>query len=105
MPVEGNPGGLTWFDRTGRARGEFRRPLNAEYLNPAIAPDGRVAVNSMDPQTGNWDVWIIDVARDIPSRLTFGASQDTDPVWSPDGKARRVCLASWRSGRLVQNRC
>jgi Tol biopolymer transport system component len=52
----------------------------------------------MDPQTGNWDVWTIDLARGIPSRATFDAAVDSDAVWSPDG--RQIVFASRRGGQL-----
>jgi hypothetical protein len=97
-PLEGQPGTLRWFDRSGQPDRELRPSLGTEYLNPAISPDGtRVAANRLDLLTGNWDVWIVDIARDITSRLTFGASQDADPIWSPDG--RQIVFASTRNGR------
>jgi Tol biopolymer transport system component len=70
-----------------------------EYLNPAISPDGRlVAVNRMDPQTGNWDIWVVDVERNVPTRLTSDPAVDADPIWSPDGK--QIVYSSDRGGRL-----
>jgi Tol biopolymer transport system component len=70
-----------------------------EYLNPAISPDGGlVAVNRMDPQTGNWDIWIVDVERNVPTRLTSDPAVDADPIWSPDGTA--IVFSSDRGGRL-----
>jgi Tol biopolymer transport system component len=41
-------------------------------------------------------VWLIEVGRGVPSRFTFDASADGEPLWSPDG--RRVVLRSARSG-------
>ena len=80
-PLEGQPGTLTWFDRSGQPDRQLQASPDTEYLNPAISPDGtRVAGNLFDPLTGNLDVWVVDVAREITSRLTFGPSQDADPV-------------------------
>jgi Tol biopolymer transport system component len=31
------------------------------------------------------DLWLIDVARNVPRRLTFNNALDDGPVWSPDG--------------------
>ena len=40
---------------------------------------------SIDHETGNSDIWIADLARGVRTRLTFGALNETDPVWSADG--------------------
>ena len=68
---------LTWFDREGRPVGNVGPP--DEYAGLRISPDGkRVAF-----RRGS-DVWQIEFARGIPTRLTFrGAS---DPVWAPDSQ-------------------
>jgi serine/threonine protein kinase/Tol biopolymer transport system component len=95
--VGGSPGHLMWFDRTGKALTTIDQPPDVENLNPALSPDGhQVAVNRMDPQTGNWDIWTIDVARGNASRLTSHAARDSDPVWSPDSK--EVAFVSDRDG-------
>src|SRR5215467_12209601 len=60
----------------------------------ALARDGkRVAVEVID-QGANRDIWILDVARGVPTRFTFEDAQDTEPVWSPDGA--RVVFGSDR---------
>jgi len=99
-PRGGSVGHLTWFDRTGQAASSIPSPAESEYVNPALSPNGQLlAVNRIDPQTGNWDIWKIDLAQGgVTSRLTVDAAQDTDPVWSPDGK--EIVFASDRMGRL-----
>jgi Tol biopolymer transport system component len=98
-PRGGSAGQLAWFERTGHAVGVLPQPADGEYLNPALSPDGdRVAVNLMDPRTGDWDIWLVDIARGVPSRLTSDPAADSDPVWSPDG--REIVFASERGGRL-----
>jgi serine/threonine protein kinase/Tol biopolymer transport system component len=98
-PRGGRAGQLSWFERTGQSVGAVPQPPGGEYLNPALSPDGRrIAVNLMDPRTGDWDIWLVDVERGVPSRLTFDAAPDADPVWSPDG--REIVFASERGERL-----
>ena len=96
-PRGGGVGRLRWVDRTGRVVGEIAPPPEGEYLNPSISPDGRfVAVNYQDVQTGNWDIWMIDVARGVPSRLTTDSASDSDAVWSPDNN--EIVFVSNRGG-------
>jgi eukaryotic-like serine/threonine-protein kinase len=84
---------LTWFDRTGKQLGQLGAAAN--YGNIEISPAGdRVAVDTMID--GNRDVWVIDVARAVPSRLTFDPAADWTPVWSPDGS--QILFASGRTG-------
>jgi Tol biopolymer transport system component len=60
-----------------------------------LSPTGdRVAVDMI--ADGNRDVWVIDVARGVPSRITFDPSSDWTPVWSPDGS--RLAFGSGRNG-------
>ncbi len=55
------------------------------YGNPRLSPDGsRLAVTiSTD---NNLDIWTIDPATGIRSRLTFGPASDFNPIWTPDGQ-------------------
>jgi serine/threonine protein kinase/Tol biopolymer transport system component len=96
----GNASRLTWFDRTANPLSSIKEPLGGEYINPAISPDGRrVAVNRMEPGTGNWDIWVVDLSRNVASRMTFDPAIDADPVWSPDGT--KIVFASNRGGRYA----
>jgi Tol biopolymer transport system component len=69
----------------------------ADYYQARISHDGRrVAATIGDPQTGRHDIWIIDLQRGTSTRLTFGPTDNTSPVWSADDS--RVAFASNRQG-------
>jgi Tol biopolymer transport system component len=69
---------LTWMDRSGKATATTAPP--GIYNNFRLAPDDkRVAFDRPD------DVWVMDLVRGVPSRLTFGPAVSNLPIWSPDG--------------------
>ena len=76
---------LCWLDRSGQRLSSIGPP--GEYIQqPQLSPDGkRVALSQPDLQTGNRDIWLMDLSRGIPLRFTFGASNEWRPIWSPDG--------------------
>jgi Tol biopolymer transport system component len=53
-------------------------------------------VVTQKPESGNMDLWMIEVARGIATRLTSDASDDEWPTWSPDGT--RIAFDSNRKG-------
>ena len=63
---------LTWFDRSGTARGTVGDP-DGSLSDPRVSPDGRRVVVSRTVQ-GNTDLWLLDGAR--TSRFTFDAAHD-----------------------------
>ncbi len=75
---------LMWLDSNGHT--QPLRGLPAEYLwSPRFSPDGkRLAVNVLT--SGNLDIWVYELERDIMTRLTPTPGFDGFPVWSPDGK-------------------
>jgi Tol biopolymer transport system component len=85
---------LTWFDRSGTARGTIGDP-DGTLSNPRVSPDGRRAVVSRTVQ-GNEDLWLLDGVR--ISRVTFDAAIDAVPLWSPDGS--RIVFRSNRMGQF-----
>ncbi len=85
------------FDRAGR-RIVLLGEAGAQYMK--FAPDGKKFVYSRpDPQSGQNDIWIYDLARRIASRFTFDAASDIVPVWSPRGDS--IVFSSNRSGRAA----
>jgi eukaryotic-like serine/threonine-protein kinase len=74
---------LLWMDRNGKQTSAVTDKLT-NLRNIRISPQGdRIAIE-MD--AGMDDIWVLDVARGIKTRLTFGPVSDAYPVWSPDGK-------------------
>jgi Tol biopolymer transport system component len=87
---------LVWLDRRGTELGTLGQI--ADYEDVRISPSGdRVAVSIRDATAGrNLDVWVLDVARGIASRITSERSDEFDSTWSPDGQ--RLYYVSDRAG-------
>ena len=93
VPGGGRDRSLVWVDRAGN-----EEPIEAEvaaYSRPRLSPDGRrvaVQIGSGDDQ----DIWILDLVRNIPTKLTFDPARDISPLWTPPGD--RIVFASERGG-------
>jgi eukaryotic-like serine/threonine-protein kinase len=81
----GTSGGLelVWMDRSGKqlsvAAGNLQ---NLQFAR--LSPQGDRVALTLD--SGVNDIWSLDLARGVRTRLTFGPTGNTFPVWSPDGK-------------------
>jgi hypothetical protein len=62
----------------------------------ASADEKRVAMERFDAPVRTNDLWMLELASGIFSRLTFSRADETDPVWSPDG--RELVFSSTRKG-------
>ena len=88
---------FVWFDRSGTQLARVGAP--GAYANPELSPEGkRLAFESVDPLTGNRDIWTMDLDRGVSSRFTFDAARETRPIWSHDGI--RIVFSSNRDGPL-----
>ena len=85
---------LSWFDRRGNRLGIVGVP--GAYFSLDLSPDGQSVVVDREDQTGDRDIWLLDVARGASSRLTGRSAINTSPVWSPDGN--RIIFMSTRDG-------
>jgi Tol biopolymer transport system component/tRNA A-37 threonylcarbamoyl transferase component Bud32 len=84
---------LVWYDRTGRELGKVGSPAN--YGSVELSPNGdRAAVDMI--KDNNRDIWVVDVARGVPSRISYDPNADWSPSWSGDGS--RIIWASNRTG-------
>jgi serine/threonine protein kinase/WD40 repeat protein len=84
---------LVWVNRGGKQI----LPIANKLLNlqeARVSPQGdRVALQIDNAQA---DIWVLDLARGVRTRLTFGPVANQYPVWSPDGKW--IAYASGRNG-------
>ena len=89
---------LSWFDRSGTARGTLGSPEMIGTTNLRLSPDGRrVAVDRS--LLGETDVWLLDGPRQTRFTRTAGRSIARLPVWSPDGA--RIAFESVRPGSVA----
>jgi eukaryotic-like serine/threonine-protein kinase len=86
---------LTWFDRSGRQTGTVGEP--APYGQVVLSPRGRRATVVRFDGQANADLWDVDLASGIFSRLTTDPADDSDPSGSPDEHA--LAFVSQRTGR------
>jgi len=95
-PGVGSETALIWVDREGRRLGQAGTP--AQYQQVELSPSGRqAAVQRVDPETGNPDIWVVELATGVSARLTLDPAMDGDPAWSPD--ERNLAFTSFRSGK------
>jgi serine/threonine protein kinase/Tol biopolymer transport system component len=77
---------LVWLGRSGQAEGEVGS--RGEYLTIALSPDGRNAIaDRTQPSLGTYDLWLLDLERNVEKRLTSSPDADFGATWLPDGKA------------------
>jgi serine/threonine-protein kinase len=97
--VEGSAGqapyAISWVDRDGRT--ETLVQEESIYGNPRLSPEGRRLAFTM-LREGNIDVWVYDLERGVPTRITFADGYDADQIWSPDG--RYLIFTSDRDGGM-----
>ena len=84
---------LAWHDRDGKRLGSIGEP--GFYSQISLAPDEkRLAVERTDADASN--LWILEFASGIFSRLSFNLEGDLNPQWSPD--SRELLFSSTRNG-------
>ena len=78
---------LVWRDRSGRRLGELGTPGNLSgFGGLALSRDGRwAAVGRVDEAQSDADIWLYDVERGTETRLARPGTDESDPLFSPDG--------------------
>jgi Tol biopolymer transport system component len=96
----GNMSELVWADRMGNRLSRLGEP--DRYRQIELSPDGgRIALSIADPATALEDIWVRDLDRGVSTRLTFGPTQDTSPVWSADGMRLFYSTNKYSDGSYV----
>jgi serine/threonine protein kinase/Tol biopolymer transport system component len=86
---------LSWFDRGGKVLGRVGE--QGTYLALTLSPDGtRAAVTRLYSPGLTVALWLLDLSRDTNTLFTFGPSNATLGVWSPDSS--RIIFGSNRNG-------
>jgi Tol biopolymer transport system component len=86
---------LTIVDRQGQVLQKVGEP--GLYNTPSFSPDGtRLLVMKNDIQSGQADLWTIELASGKFTRVTNDTLPRINPLWSPDGK--HIYYASFRNG-------
>ncbi len=82
---------LKWIDRAGAPQGEITLPPGPWEVQ-RLSPDGRRAA-----VINGTDIWIVDIARSMPTKFAPTNSTEASLAWSPDG--RRIAYVSKQTGR------
>jgi serine/threonine-protein kinase len=89
---------MNWMTRDGKT--STLRATASDWENPNFSPDGQKL--AMDISDGKQrDLFVYEWAIDRLTPLTFDPSNESAPVWSPDGK--RITFASDRASPGIDN--
>ena len=89
---------LAWEDRKGAQIGTVGAP--GDYGQFTLSPDGRSVALEVRDEKGAYDIWAMDVARGVASRVTSRAGDERDPVWAPDGRSLAFAAMGADKGAL-----
>jgi eukaryotic-like serine/threonine-protein kinase len=85
---------LALFDSSGDKIASFGQP--EIFLRSRLSNDGkRIAMEIVDLQSHNIDLWLYEIERGIQTRFTFDPAADLAPLWAPNGD--RIIFSSKRN--------
>jgi Tol biopolymer transport system component len=84
---------LAWLNREGKMLGSVGQP--DRYGSVRISPDGTRLAAGLADASSRSDLWLLELSRAIPNRLTFQGMFGTG-AWSPDGQQISYHLLSGR---------
>jgi serine/threonine protein kinase len=88
---------LAWLDHGGKPLQMLGEVGAAAGIH--LSPDQKSAtISSVDPASGNRDIWIQDLSRGLNSRFTSDPASEREGVWSPDGRV--IAFNSNRKGHF-----
>ena len=85
---------FSWVDRKGKEISKVGAIGN--YLDGELSPDETKITYALQEDGNNSNIWVYDLVRNIPTKLTFDEMDETWPIWSPDGKY--IVYASNKNG-------
>src|SRR5262245_8193681 len=88
---------LGGVDRKGAARRVMGEPEIGNNGSPELSPDEQ-SVAVFSGRSGDNDIWVIELARNLARRITDGPPADAHPLWDPDGQH-----VVYNSGRFPKN--
>jgi serine/threonine protein kinase/Tol biopolymer transport system component len=75
---------LVWVDRKGVVLHAVGDPESDYISSPELSADEQ-SVLVFTQRSGNNDAWVIELARNLPRRITDGPGAHATPLWDPDG--------------------
>jgi dipeptidyl aminopeptidase/acylaminoacyl peptidase len=74
---------LLWMDRNGKPVPPSGQSANTTHVR--LSPDGGRIAYPLGEVNRDADIWIHDIERNVPTRVTSQTGGKRYPVWSPDG--------------------
>jgi serine/threonine protein kinase/Tol biopolymer transport system component len=76
---------LMWVNRQGTVLQAIGEPETSFIAAPELSADEQSVVVFLQ-RTGDNDIWMIELARNLARRITDGPPADAHPLWDPDGQ-------------------